>query len=127
MTNERLDELARGIVSTLDELDGPALRLFEAGLRLADGPVAQFATTMGWLAFDRESGRDPKEPSRFALISVRVKLIGGGRTLLRAILDVEHPFWVAVRDALVEIEEDIAAGGRVGFGSGPTWEGDAAA
>jgi hypothetical protein len=80
MTSEELNDLALGVLTTLDGASAETLRLFSAGLNLADGPAAQFAQPVFYLSCDREDG---SAPSFLTVLSMRGALKSAGSLLVR--------------------------------------------
>jgi hypothetical protein len=101
-----LEELAERILATLDSAATETLFAFAEGLAQADGPVRTFHLPIYYVASNREAGIEGGFLPRGSMC-VALKPGPIRRDALTARLEgAETPFWVAVRDALVELAED---------------------
>ena len=104
-----LDDHAERVLEALEEIDTTTLRELSAALRIAGFPGAFLSAPLETVATDREA---EEEPGTLARLQIRAAL----RSMsfdddLRDRLDgIEGPpFWITVRDALVESRDDEIA------------------
>jgi hypothetical protein len=109
VTEERIDELAAGVLATLEGAAPWEVRGFAGVLAVSDSEplewfgqavdsyayVLEFEDVTGWLA---------QLQMRTAL-----KMTRDDHGFVERLEDAVSPFWVAVRDALVEIGSPVAA------------------
>ena len=103
---ELLKEQALMVLATLAQTNAATLYALAEGLRQADGPASRFAVPIYYLAGNRERG---ELPDGLAEITMRSALRNA--TCDSAFVDqldhADSPFWRAVRDALVAIDEEM--------------------
>jgi hypothetical protein len=101
VTGEESDELARGVMATLEELPARALKAFALGLELSGQPVREFGRAIDAYADDRAS------PLALILMRRALRLSALDGSLLVLLAKSEEPFWKAVADATLRLAEEM--------------------
>jgi hypothetical protein len=107
---DEFEQVAAGVLATLDGAPPELLRAFAAGLELAGRPVCEFASAIEHLAVSFEYDEQECRLANLAMRRALRRCALEGSLIVR-LAEARQPFWHAVGGALALVAEELLPAG----------------